>query len=109
MLLWSYYDTASLYLYNILLVLDLKGLILGLRPANERLCCKVTLSLIGWAQTYIQPCLTIPYVTTIHNVTNLSTSINVTYLTLRLCVVPSLAWPGIYWDKISLQMNNNLE
>ena len=27
------------------------GLILGLRPANERSCNKVTLSLIGWAQT----------------------------------------------------------
>ena len=26
-------------------------LILGLRPANERRCDKVTLSLIGWAQT----------------------------------------------------------
>ena len=27
------------------------GLILGLRPANERRGYKVTLSLIGWAQT----------------------------------------------------------
>ena len=27
------------------------GLILGLRPANERRCYKVTTSLIGWAQT----------------------------------------------------------
>ena len=27
------------------------GLVLGLRPANERQCYKVTLSLIGWAQT----------------------------------------------------------
>ena len=26
------------------------GLILGLRPANERCCCEVTPSLIGWAQ-----------------------------------------------------------
>ena len=26
-------------------------MILGLRPANERRCYKVTLSLIGWAQT----------------------------------------------------------
>ena len=31
------------------------GLILGLCPANERHRCKVTLSLIGWAQTYNQP------------------------------------------------------
>ena len=27
------------------------GLILGLHPANERCCCKVTQSPIGWAQT----------------------------------------------------------
>ena len=27
------------------------GLILGVRPANERHCYKVTPSLIGWAQT----------------------------------------------------------
>ena len=27
------------------------GLILGLHEANERQCYKVTLSLIGWAQT----------------------------------------------------------
>ena len=31
------------------------GLILGLRPANERRCYFVTPSLIGWAQTYNQP------------------------------------------------------
>ena len=31
-------------------------LILGLRPANERRRCKVTTSLIGWVQTYNQPC-----------------------------------------------------
>ena len=32
------------------------GLILGLHPANERHRYKVTPSLIGWAQTYNQPC-----------------------------------------------------
>ena len=32
------------------------GLILGLRPANERRRYKVTPSLIGWAQTKNQPC-----------------------------------------------------
>ena len=32
------------------------GLILGLRPANERWCYFVTTSLIGWAQAYNQPC-----------------------------------------------------
>ena len=32
-------------------LLPASGLILGLRPANERRCYKVTLSLIGWAQT----------------------------------------------------------
>ena len=31
------------------------GLILGLRPANEKRRYKVTPSLIGWAQTYNQP------------------------------------------------------
>ena len=31
------------------------GLILGLRPANERRRYKVTPSLIGWAQSWIQP------------------------------------------------------
>ena len=30
------------------------GLILGLRPANERRCYKVTPSLIGWAQSYLR-------------------------------------------------------
>ena len=35
--------------------LSYAGLILGLRPANERRLYKVT-SLIGWAQTYNQPC-----------------------------------------------------
>ena len=33
------------------------GLILGLCPANERRRYKVTPSLIGWAQTYNQPCI----------------------------------------------------
>ena len=33
------------------------GLILGLRPANERRRYKVTPSLIGWAQMYNQPCM----------------------------------------------------
>ena len=31
--------------------LSLAGLILGLRPANERRCYKTTPSLIGWVQT----------------------------------------------------------
>ena len=38
------------------LVTDETGLILGLRPANERHRFKVTRSLIGWAQTENQPC-----------------------------------------------------
>ena len=33
------------------------GLILGLRPANERRRYFVTTSLIGWAQTLNQPCI----------------------------------------------------
>ena len=32
------------------------GLILGLRPANERCRYKLAPSLIGWSQTQIQPC-----------------------------------------------------
>ena len=36
---------------------DISGLILGLRPANERHRHKVTPSLIGWAQTKNQPCV----------------------------------------------------
>ena len=32
------------------------GLILGLHPANERRCYKVMPSLIGWVQTWNQPC-----------------------------------------------------
>ena len=35
------------------------GVILGLRPASERLRYKVTPSLIGWVQTYNQPCMPI--------------------------------------------------
>ena len=31
------------------------GLFLGFRPANERRCYKVTMPLIGWAQTWNQP------------------------------------------------------
>ena len=40
--------------------LTLSGLIQGLRPANERCGYKVTLSLIGWAQPYNQPCTMTP-------------------------------------------------
>ena len=39
---------------NITIVQD-SGLILGLRPANERRRYFVTTSLIGWAQTQNQP------------------------------------------------------
>ena len=35
----------------------ISGLILGLRPVNERRRYKVTPSLIGWAQTWNQPCI----------------------------------------------------
>ena len=39
------------------------GMILGLRPANERRRYSVTTSLIGWAQAQNQPCIayTIPH------------------------------------------------
>ena len=35
--------------------LEYSDMILGLESANERRCYKVTLSLIGWAQTWNQP------------------------------------------------------
>ena len=34
---------------------EMSGLILGLHPANDKHCYKVTPSLIGWAQTWNQP------------------------------------------------------
>ena len=34
---------------------SVSGLILGLQPANERRCYKVTLSPIDWTQTKNQP------------------------------------------------------
>ena len=33
------------------------GPILGLRPANERHCYKVAVSLVGWVQTLNEPCV----------------------------------------------------
>ena len=39
-----------------LTIIGRSGLILGLHPANERRCYKVTPSLIGWAQTQNPPC-----------------------------------------------------
>ena len=35
---------------NVIMSYDVAGLILGLRPANERQCYIVTASLIGWVQ-----------------------------------------------------------
>ena len=37
-------------------IIEFSGLILGLRPPNERRCYKVTPSLIGWAQTWNLAC-----------------------------------------------------
>ena len=42
--------------FQILVQYMYTGLILGLRPVNERRLYKVTPSFIGWAQTYSQPC-----------------------------------------------------
>ena len=39
------------------------GLILGLRPTNERRCYFVMASLIGWVQAKNQPCYILVYVT----------------------------------------------
>ena len=51
-LLWFCYQL----LVNCMIYLHLcnSGLILGFRPANERLRYNVTSSLIGWAQTILQ-------------------------------------------------------
>ena len=46
-----YQERRSLYWNNPLIPITWAGLILGLYPANERRRYKVTLSLIGWAQT----------------------------------------------------------
>ena len=51
------YHPCNIIFYNYMLHImwqwqvEYTGLILGLRPANERRCYKVTPSLIGWAQT----------------------------------------------------------
>ena len=46
---------SSLWILVVLNHTKEPGLMLGLRPANERRRYKVTPSLIGWAQTYNQP------------------------------------------------------
>ena len=45
---YNFQVTKVIYIYSLWLI---TGLILGLRSANERRRYKVTLSLIGWAQT----------------------------------------------------------
>ena len=45
---WNHHDAS---LYTILFLDHISGLILGLRPANERRRYFVTTSLIDWAQT----------------------------------------------------------
>ena len=48
-------NVPTLVCHNFLaMFLSVTGLILGLRPANERRRYKVTLSLTGWAQTLNQ-------------------------------------------------------
>ena len=49
----QFVQVFNMYMYNTATVnkLAYRGLILGLRPANERRRYKVTASLIGWAQT----------------------------------------------------------
>ena len=57
---WQEWGQHGLCSNNSNMIPDLRhfkntGLIVGLHPANERRCYKVTSSLIGWAQTYNQP------------------------------------------------------
>ena len=61
------------------------GLILGLRPANERRRYFVTTSLSGWAQTWTQPCIT-------YGLSDCPSSYHVPY---RLSY--SSGWPLIHW------------
>ena len=54
---------SELALVDTLAPQTISGLILSLRPANERRLYFVTSSLIGWAQTYNQPCnMPVPFV-----------------------------------------------
>ena len=48
------------------IALHVTGLILGLCPANERRRYKVTPSLIGWAQTWNEPCVIMMQVVAMH-------------------------------------------
>ena len=51
---WGQWLPWKIYVGFILFQIPDSGLILGLRPANERWCYFVTTSLIGWAQTLNQ-------------------------------------------------------
>ena len=51
---WHYTDNLSAYL---LFTPDKSGIILYMRPANERRRYILTSSLIGWAHTQNDPCL----------------------------------------------------
>ena len=57
-------EDNKLELVNILVTFrtPITGLIVGLRPANERRRYFVTTSFIGWAQTYSRPCDYIHYI-----------------------------------------------
>ena len=46
-------------LFHVLQVVTLPGIILYMRPANGRRRYNVTSSLIGWAHTQSDPCLTL--------------------------------------------------
>ena len=50
------WNPSNMYTYvTVSFPMIYSGLILGLRPANERRRCKVSPSLIGWAQSWNQP------------------------------------------------------
>ena len=70
------------------------GLILGLRPANERRRYFVTTSLIGRVQAYNQPCSVYSIVSVIGCLTHLSMrcSNHVTNIFFKLILRQSLSW-----------------
>ena len=52
---WAVGEKKSLHNFNNSIQASNTGLILGLRPANEKRCYFVTTALIGWGQAYNQP------------------------------------------------------
>ena len=82
-ILRSWWRQVTTSFDNVLLPNMQPGLILGLCPANERRRYKVTPSLIGWAQTWNQPCAT-------HLHPSLRRSRYPCYLTPKFVIMPKI-------------------